>query len=110
MRIDSRRFAALAQGSNQRTNSIRVRSLFRNQGSAACKLIEKNSVNYHQRIIILTKVSEEERLISRGDFHHSRLYSVISLNLRFYNMTPNLSFILCTSIYVYISRTTIIYD
>lgn len=64
MRIDSRRFAALAQGSNERTrtNSIRVRSLFRNQGSAACKLIEKNSVNYHQRIIILTKVSEEERL------------------------------------------------
>lgn len=67
MRIDSRRFAALAQGSNERmrTNSIRVRSLFRNQGSAACKLIEKNSVNYHQRIIILTKVSEEERLSNR---------------------------------------------
>lgn len=67
MRIDSRRFAALAQGSNERTitNSIRVRSLFRNQGSAAYKLTEKNSVNYHQRIIILTKVSEEERLSNR---------------------------------------------
>lgn len=66
MRIDSRRFAALAQGSNERTrtNSIRVRSLFRNQGSAAYKLTEKNSVNEHQRIIILTKVSEE-RLSNR---------------------------------------------